>query len=218
MLPRRERCLFSPRCPHSQRTSPRLHGSRGISRQEGGRKGARAGGIRSSYRTGAGADQCPGQVVVESGREPYGLQDLGRDEQQRESRGGAACLAPFFRPLPWDRECISASSTSRTQATGVAPSLPARVSQPAAEVRARVLTSALTSASSAAAPRPRQLRSTSSSGSSRGRSAASRPPRRLPAQDGRPGALRSLPMLSAPSPARRAARGARPLAGAVSPH
>lgn len=68
----------------------------------------------------------------------------------------------------------------------------------------------MTSASSAA-PGPRQPRATRSSGSSRGRAAASRPPGRLPAQDGRPGALRSLPMLGAASPAGSAARGARPL-------
>lgn len=79
-----------------------------------------------------------------------------------------------------------------------------------------VLTSALTSASSAAAPRPRQPRSTSSSGSSRGRAAASRPLRRLPAQPGRPGALRSLPMLPATGLVRgAAARAARPLAGST---
>lgn len=72
----------------------------------------------------------------------------------------------------------------------------------------------MTSASSAAAPRPRKPRSTRSSGSSRGRAAASRPPRTLTAQPGRPGALRSLPMLSAPRLARRAARRARPLADA----
>lgn len=81
-----------------------------------------------------------------------------------------------------------------------------------------VLTSALTSASSAAAPRPRKPRSTRSSGSSCGRAAASRPPRSLPTQPGRPGALGSLPMLSAPSPAGRATRRARPLAGAGAPH
>lgn len=55
----------------------------------------------------------------------------------------------------------------------------------------RVLTSAAyTSASSDAVPRPRQSRSTSSSGSSQ-----ARPPGQLPVQPGRPDALRSLPML-----------------------
>lgn len=60
----------------------------------------------------------------------------------------------------------------------------------------QVLTSAAyTSASSDVVPRPRQSRSTSSSGSSQARS-----PRQLPVQPGRLDALRSLPMLVARQP------------------
>lgn len=60
----------------------------------------------------------------------------------------------------------------------------------------RVLTSAAyTSASSDVVPRPRQSRSTRSSGSSQARS-----PRQLPVQPGRLDALRSLPMLVARQP------------------
>lgn len=90
------------------------------------------------------------------------------------------------------------------------PPHPPKSPEPRQRDRTGVLTSALTSASSAAAPWPRKPSSSSSSGSSRGRTAASRPPGRLLAQAGGPGALGSLPMLSAPSPARSAARGARP--------
>lgn len=76
------------------------------------------------------------------------------------------------------------------------PHLQAPVAGVVRTMSLRVLTSAAyTSASSDVVPRPRQSRSTSSSGSSQARS-----PRQLPVQPGRLDALRSLPMLVARQP------------------
>lgn len=184
---------------------------------------ARAGGGRSGSQTLAGADQCPGQGWKGRERAQATPSRVWEEVRCREQAGERDSLPGPFLLLP-------SPGTGGSSPRPVPPGLrlrawllpqqppPPSPPNPRQRDRAGVLTSALTSASSAAASRPRQLRSTSSSGSSRGRAAFSRSPSRLLAQTRRPGALRSLPMLSAPSRAPSAAHGARPLVGAGSPH
>lgn len=183
-----------------------------------GRRGERAGGQQKPLPgLGLGRNSAQGRDVgVEKGSKPYAFQSLRRGAPPRASFPG-----PLSSPSPNPGQGFIAALFPPSAAAWLPPhpQIPRpQVLQPRQRAWARVLTSALTSASSATAQGPRQLRSTSSSCSSRGRSAASRPLRRLLAQPGRAGALRSLPMPSAPSLAQSAARGALSLAGAGSPH
>lgn len=75
---------------------------------EGGKEGRRDGGKQGLGEAGAAPGRGLGRVSaqgraegVESRRESYTLQGLGRGAPlQKASWGGAACLAPFFRPPP----------------------------------------------------------------------------------------------------------------------
>lgn len=199
----------------AKNVTARLQGSRGIGRPEGKGEEQGLGAAEAAPGRRVVKDQCPGQGWRSrewaQALHPPGFVKRCTAKGQLERVSWLGPLLP--RPQLRDRGSSLRASPPRSKLRAWLPPHPQvpqpQVLQPPAKRLARVLTSALTSASSAAAPRPRQLRSTSSSGSSCGRAAASRPPRRQPAQPGRPGALRSLPMpaglarLRAPGPRTR---------------
>lgn len=109
--PRRERCRLHPWLPRAapSPSTKSVTAPAGLSRNRPpGKEGRRQGAKRALGEAGAAPGRALGRVSaqgravgVESRRKSSSLQGLERGAPlQKASWGGAACLAPFFRPPP----------------------------------------------------------------------------------------------------------------------